>query len=168
MHKFCEITRPKHTKTMELSFTWHRTAQCQHSRVNISIAPYLLHRFIKCRGTPHVCLACAAHNNVWNRLPWNYGNVVVKLEPKWLIVRNIFGSIDSDNLFASEPYKLVLVRSIGGSSYCSYRRRWRALEPPLQLAEFGENVNKATLSIIRHVFCLAYVFPTWDPIKIAR
>ena len=65
-------------------------------------------------------------------------------------------------------YILVLVRSIGGSSYCSYRRQRGALEPPLQLAEFGENVNKATSSIIRHVFCLAYVFPTWDPIEIAR
>ena len=42
---------------------------------------------------------------------------------------------------------LELVRSIGGSSYCSYHRRRRALELPLQLAEFGENVNKATSSI---------------------
>ena len=33
---------------------------------------------------------------------------------------------------------LELVRSIGGSSYCSYRCRRRAVEPPLQLAEFGE------------------------------
>ena len=65
-------------------------------------------------------------------------------------------------------YTVELVRSIGGLSYCSYRRQRRALEPPLQLSEFGENVNKATSSIIRHVFCLAYVFPTWDPIEIAR
>ena len=31
-----------------------------------------------------------------------------------------------------------------------------------------ENVNKATSSIIRHLFCLADVFPTWDPSEIAR
>ena len=48
----------------------------------------------------------------------------------------------------------------------SYSSLLRALEPPLQLAEFGENVNKATshalLIFICHVLCLAYVFPTWD------
>ena len=39
---------------------WHGLAPSQHSRVNKSFAPYLVHRFINCRGTPHVCLACAA------------------------------------------------------------------------------------------------------------
>ena len=68
----------------------------------------------------------------------------------------------------NDTYFVELVRSIGGSSYCLYPRRRRALEPPLQLAEFGENVNKATSSIIRHLFCLADVFPTWDPSEIAR
>ena len=47
-----------------------------------------------------------------------------------------------------------------------------ALEPPLQLAEFGEYVKKATshalLSVIRHVFFHAYVFPTWATFEIAR
>ena len=38
---------------------WHRTAPCQHSGVNKSIASYLEHWFINCCGAPHVCQACA-------------------------------------------------------------------------------------------------------------
>ena len=59
LNKFCEITRPKHTKTIEFSFKWHGTTPCHHSRVNQSIAQYLVHRFINCSGSPHVSLACA-------------------------------------------------------------------------------------------------------------
>ena len=118
-----------------------------------------------------------------------FGHTVSKSWPRliWLIPDLVKGFVTTKPLFYDchrnctyrwTGRKSLLIINIldfqyqfiraGSSSYCSYRRRRRALEPSLQIAEFGENVNKPTSSIIRHVFCLAYIFPTCDPIEIPR
>ena len=93
LNKFCEITRPKHTKTIELSFKWHGTAPCQHSRVKKSIAIFgapihLVPRYTACvpgmcrRGCVGLCQAAFLRGKI-------------------------------------NAYLLVLLRLIGSSSFCT-------------------------------------------------
>ena len=57
LNKFCEFTRSKHTKIIELSLTRNISVSILKSKqIYCTIFSALIHQLT---GTPHVCLACA-------------------------------------------------------------------------------------------------------------